>query len=124
MSKIERATEYRLPWFAIVSELGLDAYDILRHFAGLVVQSVAAQEKMETFLASRYWARELLGVIVRRNAVQTWERVAEGTYGEDPDALLRGLGVLTSETDPYCFVNQAVRLLFQTFAVLTPVRSC
>lgn len=88
MRDLVKSKKKRLARIDKVATLGLDVYDALCDLFEEEEEMLDPDEEIRT----RYWAPELVGVILRRNAVETWEGIANGTNEEDPDALLRGLG--------------------------------
>lgn len=94
LSTLVKSRKKRLSRIAKVAEFGLDVYDALRDLMRENDNAVADPEEV---ISTRFWARELVGAILRRDAVETWEGIANGSSEQDPDALLKGLGALPAD---------------------------
>lgn len=105
LNELVAAPKDRLPIIFKAAALSLDACDFLNEL--LEIKLVAGQSD---WIGLRYWAREVLKVILLAEAVRTWKRVADGIEFEDPNVLLEAMASFTS--DPLSYEATEVRTSF------------
>lgn len=82
---------------------------VTRWDAAEVVEPISGKKRPKDWINLRYWAREVVGVIVREDAVRTWERIAYGDDIPDGKALLDGIMKFT--LSPCTHISHEVREL-------------
>lgn len=97
LRELVAAPKDRVPLVSKAAALSLDAYDCLR----LLAEGEHGREAGQDWIGTRYWAREVLGVILRTKAVHAWKRAADGFDWEDPGVLLEALASFTSDPLSY-----------------------